>query len=331
MYKHFIGIDVSKLTIDVSIYGSVAHHKFNNNTAGYQECMDWLNKMLQTPCKEQMLVCFEHTGLYSLTLSDFLQEARYPFVMISPLEIKRSMGITRGKNDKIDARRIAEYAYEKREKIVPTVLPSKPILQLHPLLTLRDRMARAKAAYEATLKEQKRCLSQEEFPDLFDAYKEVIACLAAKIKQLEKAIREIIANNDDIRRTFELITAIKGVGFLVGSYLIVYTHNFTKFENWRKFACYAGIAPFEKVSGTSVKGKPQVSHLANKQMKKMLHLAALRAAYTEPDLIEYYNKRIGEGKSKMCALNIVRNKVLARVFAVATRGTEYIRHSPSAA
>ncbi|HEY4965672.1 MAG TPA: transposase [Puia sp.] len=331
MYKQFIGIDVSKLTFDVCIYGSTAHRKFANDQSGFQLFFQWIRKLSAPESMDNVLICFEHTGMYSLTLALYLEESQCVFAMISPLEIKRSLGIVRGKNDKVDARRIAEYAYEKREKITPTKLPSKAILQLHPLLTLRDRLARTRAGYVATRTEQKRFLVKQDLPDLFDVYNDLIACLTKQIKQLEKAIKDIIRKDDDIRNTFQLITAIKGVGFLVGTYLIVYTHNFTKFENWRKFACYAGVAPFDHTSGTSIRGKTQVSNLANKQMKKMLHLAALSASHTDIEMIAYYTRRVNDGKSKMCALNIIRNKLLARVFAVAKRGTAYVQFVEQAA
>ncbi len=312
MYKEFIGIDVSKLTFDVCIYGSTAHRKFTNDQSGFQLFFQWIRKLSTPESMDSVLICFEHTGMYSLTLALYLEESKCVFAMISPLEIKRSLGIVRGKNDIVDARRIAEYAYEKREKITPTKLPSKAILQLHPLLTLRDRLARTRAGYVATRTEQKRFLAKQDLPDLFDVYNDLIASLTKQIKQLEKAIKDIIRKDDDIRNTFQLITAIKGVGFL------------TKFENWRKFACYAGVAPFDHTSGTSIRGKTQVSNLANKQMKKMLHLAALSASHTDIEMITYYTRRVNDGKSKMCALNIIRNKLLARVFAVAKRGTAYV-------
>lgn len=89
----------------------------------------------------------------------------------------------------------------------------------------------------------------------------------------------------------------------------------------RKFACYSGIAPFEYQSGTSVHGKTQVSSIANQQVKRMLHLAAMTAIHFDTELREYYIRRQADGKSKMAIINIIRNKLVARVFAVVKRGT----------
>lgn len=322
-YKQFVGIDISKLTLDVFVFEKKLHKQFSNDPKGFLSLLKWTRKLDVNLALEDIFFCLEHTGLYSLMLSVFLEENNCVYAMISPLEIKRSLGITRGKNDRIDARRIAEYAYQKRAQIKSTRLPSKAILKLHPLLTLRDRLTRERGGFMATLTEQKRCLKAENHL-LFGTYQRLIESLTEEIKKLERAIREVIKNDEQLLNTFTLITTIKGVGFLVASYLIVYTHNFTRFESWRKFACYSGIAPFEYQSGSSIRGKTKVNPIANKQMKKMLHLAALSSAFTDSEMIAYFKKRTSEGKSKMCTLNIIRNKILARVFAVIKRGTGYV-------
>ena len=59
--------------------------------------------------------------------------------------------------------------------------------------------------------------------------------------------------------------------------VIIKTHNFTRFINARKFACFCGTAPFDHSSGTSIRKKTRVSHLADKQMKTLLDLSAKSA------------------------------------------------------
>lgn len=323
-YKSFIGIDVSKRTIDVFIHGHNLHRRFSNDNGGYRELINWVLKTLQLEIHSEVLVCFEHTGLYSLTLAAYLDQIKVPFSMISALQIKRSLGITRGKSDKIDARRIADYGYRHRETLSITKLPSSAIIQLQPLLTLRARLVRDRAGYEVTQKEQRRFLKDQDIPSLFDTYEQIINTLKTEIKRVEKAIKDIIDANEELKEVFRLITGIKGVGFIIAAYMIVATHNFTRFESWRKFACYSGIAPFEYSSGTTIKGKTKVSPLANKQMKRMLHMAALRACHADKELSAYYQKRIENGKSKLETLNIIRNKVVSRMFAVAKRKTAYV-------
>ena len=323
-FKHFVGIDISKLTLDVYIHHKSLHHKFTNDQQGFDALLKWIYLRTMESTPSQIVFCFEHSGFYSLLLAIYMQKHDCNFSMISPLQIKRSLGIVRGKNDKIDSRRIAEYAYEKRDKYYPTKIPCEAILKLHPLMTLRDRLARDRGAFVGTMKEQSKFLPIDQIPVLMESYTHIIKSLDTEIKALEKAIKAIVNDDPELKRTFELITGIKGIGLLVGVYLIIYTHNFSRFETWRKCACFAGIVPFQNSSGTSVRSRSQVHPIANKQIKKMLHIAALSAAHTDKEINIFYNRKIQDGKSKMCVLNIIRNKLLARAFAVARRGTEYV-------
>ncbi len=167
-------------------------------------------------------------------------------------------------------------------------------------------------------------LNQSDNQYLMDTYQEIISALDLKIKGVEKHINELLQKDQQVKVTYDLITGIKGIGPLTAAYLIVCTHNFTRFESWRKFACYAGIAPFEHRSGTSIRGRNKVSHMANKQVKMLLFLSANNAVRGDKELKDYYIRRINEGKSKMSTLNIIKNKLVARVFAVAKRQTEFV-------
>jgi transposase len=126
-----------------------------------------------------------------------------------------------------------------------------------------------------------------------------------------------------MKQCFDLLCTIPGIGRQIAAQLLVITHCFTSFENSRKLACYAGIAPFEYSSGSSIRGRTKVNHLANKYLKSLLNLAALNAVRWDKELQLYYERKKGEGKNSMVVLNAVRNKVLARAFAVVRRGTPY--------
>lgn len=322
-FKFYVGIDVSKLSLDVFIHELQAHRKFKNNPDGYAAIIQWIETNTKHSCNT-VLICFEHTGIYSMPLSVFLEQRHIAFAMVPPLEIKRSMGITRGKNDIVDARRIAEYAFRFQDKIILTKLPAREITKLHFLLTLRDKTARNLSGYIAARNEIYRAVEVRDLPELFSSYDVLIATLRTEIKRLEAAIKQIISSNSELNTSFKLVTSLKGVSLIVGAYLIVYTCNFTKLEDWRKFACYCGIAPFEYQSGTSVHGRTRVNPIANKQMKRLLHLSAVNASYTDPELHEYYRRRQAEGKPNMTILNIIRNKIVARAFAVLKWGTPYV-------
>jgi transposase len=144
----------------------------------------------------------------------------------------------------------------------------------------------------------------------------MIAALTKQITRIEAEIKETLKSNSDLQKNYDLLLSIKGVGPVLATYMLVYTDNFTKFDGARQFACYAGIAPFPYRSGSSIRGRTKVSQLGFRKIKSILHLAACIAIQFNPELRSYYQRRLAEGKSKMSSLNIVRNKLVFRVFAV---------------
>jgi len=107
-FKDVIGIDVSKKTIDVCIHSQQVFNEFENNTSGFKKLIRWISLVLN-PDFEEILFLHEYTGIYSIKLSSFLISKKYKCSVVSGLEIKRSIGIARGKDDVIDAKRIALY------------------------------------------------------------------------------------------------------------------------------------------------------------------------------------------------------------------------------
>ncbi len=321
-FKETIGIDVGKETIDACIHSSQNAQVFENTASGYKKLDKWVLKYI--PCaKENILIAFEHTGLYSFPLSVYLTESAYKYIVIPGLEIRRSLGMSRGKDDQVDAKRIAQYAYEKRARLTPYKLPSKHIIEIKRLLSLREKLVKQRAGYQATLKENKRFLIRKENRILFEVHEKMINELNKQIQKVDKELDDFIKKDPQMKKMYELIVSIKGVGPQTALFMIVLTNGFTKFEKWRKFACYAGTAPFPNKSGISLKGRTKVSHLANKKMKALLSSCAVSAIQHNPEMRRYYLRRIEEGKNEMSTINIIRNKILSRIFAVVSRGTPY--------
>ena len=321
--KDVIGIDVSKLENEARIHSSQDVLTFENNKKGFKNLISWVFNKSKVDIK-QILFAFEHTGLYSFPLSLFLSENNYSYVLLPGLELKRSMGITRGKDDKIDAKRIAKYTYEKRESIQPFEMPNKEVIQIKRLLTLRERLVKQRAGYKASLGEYKRFLIKKHNVVLFDAQENMIKSLSKQIVRVEKELHKLILGNDSLKKMYNLIVSIKGVGPQTALYLIAYTNGFTRFTTWRKFASYCGIAPFPYRSGTSIRGRTKVNNLANKKIKSLLDLCAKSSIQFNMEMKIYYTRRIEEGKSKMGTMNSIRNKILSRIFAVVQRGTPYV-------
>ena len=318
-----VGIDVSKLVIDVRIHSTQAYAQFENSISGIDKMCEWSYKNTNFS-KEEILFVFEHTGLYSYNLAKQLTEKDIPFAMVPGLEIKRSLGISRGKNDKVDATKIARYAYRLRDEIQPYKMPTNELQKLKTLLTLRDRLVKHRSGYKTSLKEQRRVLNDEENTVLFNTQQEMINSLNKQIAIIENELDNIINKSLILKELLELILTIKSVGKQTALNMIVYTAGFNKFKNARKFASYCGIAPFPNLSGTSIIGRAKVNNLANKKIKSLLDQCAKSAIVHNVEMRNYYEKRIAKGKSKMSTINIIRNKLLARIFAVVNRKTPYV-------
>jgi transposase len=319
-----IGIDVSKKTLDAFDHVQQIATQLPNGTGGFQNLIRWIKKNNNGDISN-VLVCFEHTGMYSLPLATYLTEQKHLYAMVPGLEIKRSLGIRRGKSDRTDAVAIAKYAYQRREEIKIYQLPSPQILELKSLLSLREKMVSQRAGYKATKREMKIVLRKiSPSRTIFDVQDRLIKELDNQIAKVEKQIKVIINEDEYLKKTFDLVTSVKGVGLVLGTTMLVYTNCFTAFTEWRKFACYCGIVPFKYRSGTTIRGKDKISHLANKKLKTLLSNAACTSIQFNPEMKLYYQRRLEEGKDKMSTQNIIRNKIVARVFAAVQRGTPYV-------
>jgi transposase len=147
---------------------------------------------------------------------------------------------------------------------------------------------------------------------------------AKELKCTDSALDAFVDQNPGIRRNFELLVSIPGIGRVISLYTILYTKNFGQITCPRKFACFAGVVPFKNESGTSVRKGNRVSFYANRNMKGMLNFGAMNAVRADPQLRAYYQKKTAEKNSKVLVLNAVRNKLVHRMFAVAKRGTPYV-------
>lgn len=322
-FEEVIGIDVSKFTLDACIHSLQIFIQIPNTSKGYRKLISWVTK--STGCSiDRVLFCFEFTGMYSYALAGYMSERQANYVIVPGLEIKRSLGIQRGKNDQIDARKIAQYAYRRREEVTLYQLPGKSINKIRQLLSLREKLVRQRAGYEASLKDQADFIDSSENKLLFSIPRKLIKELNGQIENIEKELDIVLEENPDIKNNYKLITSIIGVGRQTALQLIVVTNNFLSFNDHRKLASYAGVAPFPYTSGTSIRGKTKVSSMANMRLKALLSACAISAIRNDPEMKVYYNRRTEMGKNKMNTINAVRNKLLARVFAIVKRGTPYV-------
>jgi transposase len=133
----------------------------------------------------------------------------------------------------------------------------------------------------------------------------------------------LVKQDDEISKNIELITSIPGIGTQTAINMVIATNNFKAFSSAKHLACYAGVVPFQNQSGTIIK-RERVSKMANKKLKKLLHMAAMAAIQFDKEIKAYYKRKVEEGKNKMSVLNAIRNKLVHRIMAVLQRKTPYL-------
>ena len=322
---HFIGIDVSKLTIDVAIIinndiGKIIQLVFTNDSKGFKELKNRLNKE-KIPFPETIF-CMEHTGYYSKQLSRFIIAQHGNLWMEMSLKIIRSLGVQRGKNDKLDAKRIALFAQRNQQDFVPYNPPRLIVENLKTFLMLREKLINSKIALVVPVNEL-TCVDKAAGKIALKAISKALQGIKKNINTLDAKIDELIASDKELAEKFKLVSSVPGVARITFCYLVYFTNEFKNYTEAKQLACYCGVVPFEYTSGSSVKGKPKVHNMANKKMKKLLHTAALCAVTHYPEFKQYYERKIKEGKPKMLILNNVRNKIVLRIAAVIKNNLPY--------
>ena len=324
-----IGVDVSKKTLDVALYrGKVdwndGHIKVDNSGSGYRELKKWLR--LKNAEKSRLRICMEATGLYTHDFRSWLEQEGITYYVVDPkrmhhfappLSIK---GIRQTKTDKADAFRIAIYCSLFHDSMEPSRLPSAAYFKLKRLLAERRQYVKQSVLYKQQLSDisiydtvSSRMRKEKEVGNLKD-----------DIRQTDKEMKSIIDSDLAIKKNYDLLTSIIGVGIVVAVTAIVLTENFTTITNPRKYASYIAIAPFPHESGTSVRGATRVSKQGFRQAKADLSVSVLNAITHDAELREYWLRKKAEGKHTGVILNAVKFKLVLRMFAVVKRGKAYV-------
>jgi transposase len=324
--NYFIGVDISKSKIDCAIINAqmnlFSEKEVQNTDQRVKSFLSSVLKSLKVKACE-VLICCENTGIYNRPLERVCQSLGIDLWVEHPLKIKRASTDMRGKDDRRDAIRIAEYAARYHDKKVLYKEPSDVIKELNCQVKIRETLLGQKVAIENQIREA----STHDitlYKTLKIGYKAVLKTLDSSIETVERKIEELTQKEESLAENSALLKSIPGIGTQSAINLIIVTNNFTSFTSAKHLACYAGVVPFQNRSGTLVK-KDRISKMANLRIKKLLHLAAMSACRADQELKSYYIRKVKEGKNKMSVLNAIRNKLVHRIMAVITRKTPFVK------
>lgn len=324
-FEFFIGIDVSKNELDFAVQQGkdlLCHREIANEPAA-------INVFLRELCTfpgfklNKAIFCMEHTGIYNNHAVTCLYKRKAHICLEAATQIKNSLGNIRGKNDRVDAMRIAGYAYDKRERLRLWEPKREVVQQLSHLAATRLRLITVKKQLKTPLREHDAFSAKKIARQSLHICSHSLKAIDDDLKRADNAIDGLIQADAELRRLFSLVTSVSGIGKVTAMQVIVATNEFKDINNPKKFACYSGVAPFTDDSGKIIK-KARVSHMANKKVKTLLHLSAIVAIQYNQDLKLFYERKVlQEKKNKMSVINAVRNKLILRIFACVNQNRPY--------
>jgi transposase len=321
MKKIIIGIDISSKTLDICLNteGSSEHFTIANQVKA-------IHSFFKKLASQQVVVAMENTGRYNWQLYEALPKYDFEVFVLSALHLKKSLGLIRGKNDRVDAQRICKFIQKNQNECSVWKPTSTNIQKMKVLLTERNARIKMKRQLLGQQSDYKLMNTIGLEKQLAKMNQGLIKSIQEQIQKLEAEIEKIVQADETIKEQARQIRSVPGVGPVTCWTMIAKTAGFSIFTDPRKMACYCGIVPFDHQSGTSIKRQPRVSTYADKSMKSTLHLAAMSAIRFDNKFRDYYLRKVAEGKNKMSVLNAVRNKIVHTIFALIKNQATYQDH-----
>ena len=313
-----VGLDISKKTIDAAYMpaeSQITSAVFTNDADGIQSLKQWLAEFGQS----ELHICMEATGNYYEAAADALS-TDYAVYVVNPLKIKSyaKKRFSRTKTDKQDAKIIAEYCFTALDaELEQRRTPSADQYRLKRLMALHGQLKQQMTAQQNRLKAAKDKFVQS-------IHKEQIAQLQRHIDAVEQEINDAAGGDSGTKATIDKLQSIPGIGGITSAKLAYYL-TALKFKGAKQFAAFAGLVPQKKQSGTSVKGKEQMTNYGNRQLRGALFMPAM-VAYCNgyfPELIKRLTKK---KKPKKVIIGAIMRKLATIAYYVHTTGKPYEPH-----
>ncbi len=328
--KFTIGADISKSKINFCLYIDNKCHierEVANDTLELKKFINEVNSLIKNYEKEfkcivDLVYACEFTGIYNYILTKILHERKINTFVIHAHNIKLSMGMKREKNDVIDARMIAEYTIRFSDKLKLWLPDDATISELKCLETVRAKYVKIKKQLTQSNDDNDKFMEPSINKKLNKINNPVIDSIEKAIEDIEMQMLDIIKNCEELKKTYDILNSVPGVGPVISRSIICITNNFTKFDSAKQFGCYCGVVPFNSSSG-NYRGKNKVSKLANHDKKRIIHLGAMSVINSKNQFGQYYRRKRLEGKNHMLVINNLRNKIIITAFACVGKGQKY--------
>jgi transposase len=312
--KPILGIDVSKLKLDLALRrgdGKWRTKVVDNTPEGLTALAAWLVKQEVSAVH----ACMEATGTYWEAAAECLTEAGHTVSVVNPAQIKAfgAARLARTKTDKVDARLIAEFADTHHP--APWAAPSPAIRELRALVARRQ-------ALEAMRTQEKNRLgvAREAVRAGITAHLEY---LDEAIAEIEAAIRERIDRDPTLKQQWDLLDSIPGLGEKTIPTLLAFYGGVARFARAKEAAAFAGLDPRSHESGSSVRGKPRLSKIGHRALRRALYMPAM-VAITKTRWGRAFRDRLrAAGKAPMVIIGAMMRKLVHVAFGVLKSGKPF--------
>jgi len=321
-FKLIFGIDISKLTLDVTYFHGKKEEylQVSNGAKGISKLVKIIQE-LNIPDNE-VLVCCENTGSYMDKLAFVMKGLNATFWVVHPVIMKGyRLDLQRVKNDKVDSRKIAEFAMAHQHKAVNYHHPDQKTREMKELYLLRKQLVGLRQRTLNFIASEK----DKALPGIMNnlIYEQIILFISDLIVEVEKSIKLLLKSDKTLLSFYKILVSIPGIGPVTAQHILVVTDGFKKICDYKSFACYVGIAPFARSSGTSIHYRPRTSKKADQGLKANMHQGAISVIKQGQIFHSYYQQMIKRGKHHLWIINSIMNMIAKCVFNLIKKMTEF--------
>jgi transposase len=306
-HQTYVGIDVSKETLDVCLLPGKQTFTVENQPVGLDQIIKRLKPL------DACLVVLEATGGYEIPVAATLHHAGFDVAVVNPRQVRdfaRSVGQL-AKTDRLDAAIIARFAEATRPK--PKAAPSSESLKLKELIVRRRQLVEMRTA--------DRCrLDQVHSRDVRKDLEAHIKWLDKRIDRIEKELTQVVRNSPIWREKDNLLQSVGGVGDNVSRTLLAEMPELGR-ANRREVTKLAGLAPINRDSG-KMRGRRMIGG-GRSSVRAALYMGTLSAIQHNPVISELYHRLVDAGKEKKLAITACMRKLLIILNAILKTGVPW--------
>lgn len=317
-YIHYVGIDVAKQTIDCWLRPQSSYSHQTNDSEGFDRLDQWLGEASCDPART--LICIESTGIYSDRLLADLIDRGYQCALVKTTAIQKVAPAHHRKDDRFDARMLAEYGQRYSDRLTLAEAPNRVIKQLRQLYGERQRLIKTRSASRNRSQQASHALVSSEL--LAGQWRQQQQLYNKQIQQLESHIQQLIDHHKGLSRYYQLLRTIPGVGQVTGWLWLMLFYGEEKL-NHKQIASRFGFAPHRHVSGSSVRGRTRSSGHGQSQMRSCMTMVARSVSYHHDRFIRYKERKSEEGKPWPIIRNNIINKMIKIMCAIWNSGEPY--------